>query len=67
MSPYTVQGKARALKAFSSWLLREGYVSTNLLSNYKLPKVPVILIEPLTVEVPSKSVEIDNGSEYSFC
>jgi len=48
MSPYTVQGKVRALKAFSSWLFREGYMSDNLLSDYKLPKVPVILIEPLT-------------------
>ena len=48
MSPYTVQGKARALKAFSSWLSREGYRSDNLLSNFKLPKVPTNVIEPLT-------------------
>ena len=26
MSPYTVQGKVRALKAFSSWLFREGHL-----------------------------------------
>ncbi len=48
LSPYTVQGKVRALKAFSSWLFREGYTSDNLLSNFKLPKVPVNLIEPLS-------------------
>jgi len=48
MSPYTVQGKVRALKAFSSWLYREDYISRNLLCNFKLPKVPQILIEPLT-------------------
>jgi integrase/recombinase XerC/integrase/recombinase XerD len=48
MSPYTVQGKTRSLKAFASWLDREGYTKENLLTNYKLPKVPIILIEPLT-------------------
>jgi len=53
MSPYTVQGKVRALKAFSTWLFREGYTSDNLLSNFKLPKVPVTIIETLT------STEID--------
>jgi integrase/recombinase XerC/integrase/recombinase XerD len=58
ISPYTVQGKVRALKAFSSWLFREGYISDNLLSNCKLPKVPVILIEPLT------AAEIDQLVDY---
>mgnify|MGYP003392807215 CR=1 FL=1 len=48
LSPFTVQGKVRALKAFSSWLHREGYISDNLLSRLKLPKVPNNLIEPLT-------------------
>jgi site-specific recombinase XerD len=48
VSPYTVQAKARALKAFSSWLQAEDYTSQNLLSNLKLPKVPVKVIEPLT-------------------
>ena len=48
MSPYTVQGKVRALKAFSSWLFREAYTSDNLIGDFKLPKVPAILIEPLT-------------------
>jgi len=48
VSPYTVQGKVRALKAFSSWLFREAYMSDNVLSNFKLPRVPTNLIEPLT-------------------
>jgi integrase/recombinase XerC/integrase/recombinase XerD len=48
ISPYTVQGKTRALKAFSSWLSAEGYTSDNLLANIKLPKAPVKIIEPLT-------------------
>ncbi|MFC1892849.1 tyrosine-type recombinase/integrase [Chloroflexota bacterium] len=58
ISPYTVQGKVRALKAFSSWLFREGYTADNLLCNIKLPKVPVILIEPLT------AAEIDQLINY---
>ena len=48
LSPYTVQGKVRALKAFSSWLFAEGYTPHNLLANVKLPKVPTKLIEPLS-------------------
>lgn len=48
LSPYTVQGKVRALKAFSSWLFAEGYTADNLLANVKLPKVPAKMIEPLS-------------------
>jgi integrase/recombinase XerD len=38
----------RALKAFSSWLMAEGYTSENVLSNIKLPKVPIKIVEPHT-------------------
>jgi site-specific recombinase XerD len=48
VSPYTTQGKVRSLKAFASWLLREGYTAESILSNIKLPKVPIKIIEPLT-------------------
>jgi len=48
LSPFTVQSKVRALKAFSSWLFAEGYTPDNLLANVKLPKVPVKIVEPLT-------------------
>ncbi len=58
MSPYTVQGKVRALKAFSSWLFREGYTPENILSDIKLPRVPAMLIQPLT------SDEIDQLISY---
>jgi len=54
ISPYTVQCKARALKAFSSWLFAEGYTAANLLANVKMPKVPTKIVEPLT------ATEIDN-------
>jgi len=48
LSPYTVQGKVRALKAFASWLCVEGYTPDNLLYNLKLPRTPNNLINPLT-------------------
>jgi len=60
MSPYTVQGKVRALKAFSSWLFREAYMSDNLLSNFKLPRVPTNLIEPLTSAEIAQLVDCQN-------
>ncbi len=48
ISPRTVQCHVRALKAFSSWLFREGYTTENRLKNLKIPKAPVTIIEPLT-------------------
>ncbi len=48
LSPYSVQGKVRALKAFSSWLFNEGYTGENILQTLKVPKAPINLIEPLT-------------------
>ncbi|AKG53540.1 integrase/recombinase XerD [Dehalogenimonas sp. WBC-2] len=53
LSAYSVAGKVRSLKAFSSWLFREGYISENILTNCKPPKVPFVIVEPLS------SVEID--------
>jgi len=48
LSPQTIQGHIRGLKAFSSWLYREGYTDENRLQNLKIPRAPVKLIEPLT-------------------
>jgi len=48
LSPFTVQAKVRALKSLASWLLSEGYTADNLLATVKLPKVPIMLVEPLT-------------------
>jgi len=58
MSPFTVQGKVRALKAFASWLFNEGYTTDHVLYNLKMPKAPQNLIEPLT------AVEIDQLVKY---
>jgi integrase/recombinase XerC/integrase/recombinase XerD len=50
LSPYTVQARVRALKAFSSWLLSEQYTEENILANLKMPKAPVRMVEPLTLD-----------------
>jgi site-specific recombinase XerD len=60
VSPYTVQGKVRALKAFSSWLFREGYLADNSLGDLKLPKAPVMLIEPLKSEEINQLISYQN-------
>ena len=60
VSPYTTQGKVRSLKAFASWLLAEGYTSENVLSNIKLPKVPIRIVEPLTPAEIDRLVSTQN-------
>jgi len=48
MSAYSVQGHTRALKACWSWLTREGYIMSNPLEKFPLPKVPQYIIRTLT-------------------
>lgn len=60
LSPYTVQGKVRALKAFSSWLRAEGYVMESPLANVKLPRVPQKIVEILTAEEIDRLLSAQN-------
>lgn len=48
LAPSTINGFARSLKAFSTWLHEDGYAETNILKRMKPPKVPKVLIKPLT-------------------
>lgn len=50
LSPHTIQVHVRAIKAFWSWLLREGYIEKNPLGGFPLPKVPQKLIKTVTPE-----------------
>jgi len=50
LSPSTIQGHVRTLRAFASWLEDEEYTETNVLARLKLPRVPQKLIIPLTDE-----------------
>ena len=48
LAPQTIHGFVRSLKTFASWLVEEGYTEEHLLGRLQPPKVPQILIEPLT-------------------
>lgn len=50
LSGATIQGYARALKAFFSWADREGYISFNQMAKIPVPKAPVKIINTLTTE-----------------
>jgi len=50
LSPYSIQGDVRAIKAFWSWLLYQGYMENNALAKFPLPKVPKTIIKTLTIE-----------------
>jgi integrase/recombinase XerD len=49
LSPYSIQGHVRAIKAFWSWLTGESYVEKNVLAGFPLPKVPQYIIKTFTV------------------
>ena len=48
LSPYSVQGHVRAIKAFWGWLMKEEYILENPLTKLPLPKVPQSLVRTLT-------------------
>ncbi|MFC1966845.1 tyrosine-type recombinase/integrase [Chloroflexota bacterium] len=50
LSPYSIQGDVRAIKAFWSWLLYQGHIKNNTLAKFPLPKVPKTIIKTLTIE-----------------
>jgi len=54
LSDYSVQGHVRTLRAFSSWLQREGYLEENVLSRLRVPKAVKEEIKPLTPEEISR-------------
>jgi len=67
LSPQTVRGHIRGLKAFSSWLYREKHTDENRLLNLKIPKAPVKLIEPLTDdEISQITSSINQDSPTGF-
>ena len=50
LSPYSVRGHVRTLKALASWLYREEYLDDNALARLRLPKAPKTDIKVLTDE-----------------
>jgi site-specific recombinase XerD len=50
LSPSSIQGHVRAVKAFWGWLFHEEYLAKNPLEKYPLPRVPQKLIVTLSPE-----------------
>ena len=50
LSPSTIHGYVRALKAFASWLHEEGFTQENRVKRLKRPKLPEPIIEVLSNE-----------------
>ena len=50
LSASTVHGYVRTIKAFWSWLLREGYIEHNIMTAVKPPKVPRKVINTFSQE-----------------
>jgi len=50
LSPATLQGYVRTLKAFFSWLLREEYLAANPMAGIPVPKAPIKVINTFTDE-----------------
>ena len=48
--PFSVQGYARTIKAFWSWLMVEGYIQNNPMAKLKIPKVPRKVIATFSPE-----------------
>ena len=48
LSPKTIQGHIRTLKAFATWLHMEEHTKENVLGTLKMPKAPDKIIEPLS-------------------
>lgn len=44
LSPHTVQGYARALRAFFSWAVREGFLDESPMKGIKMPKIPKLMM-----------------------
>jgi site-specific recombinase XerD len=67
LSPTTVSGYVRTLKAFFSWLEREDYVANNPMHNIPVPKSPAKIIETFNTEQITKLIEICRRSDGHSC
>lgn len=65
LSPITVQGYVRTLKAFFSWLEKEDYVNHNVMDHIPLPKAVTKVITTLSEEQIQKLTLLCNGSSKS--
>lgn len=67
LSPATVQGYVRTLKAFFSWLDREGYVTPNVMARIPVPKAPSKVIDTFTTQQIARLVSVCGRSNGNGC
>lgn len=67
LSFYSIQGHARAIKVFFSWLLHEGLIEMNSLKHYRLPSVPLQLMGVLSVGQVKKLLSAIDRSKQTGC
>ncbi len=63
LSPATVQGYVRAIKAFFSWLEREEYLAANPLRQLPTPRIPIKVINTFTPEDIAALMEVARNSD----
>ncbi|HZQ74736.1 MAG TPA: tyrosine-type recombinase/integrase [Burkholderiales bacterium] len=67
LSSSYIQGFARTLRAFASWLHADGYTDTNVLKPMKPPKIRQEVVEPLTDdEVRNLTGSFDRDEPFGF-
>ena len=67
MSPATVHARVRALKAFASWLQAEAYIGSNVLANIRRPRLPFVMVEPLTDQEIDALFAAKNAATFYGC
>lgn len=71
LSPATVQGYVRALKAFFSWLEKEEYVASNPIARLPIPKAPTKIVSTFTSEDIERLIracqQVENNSSRDLC
>jgi site-specific recombinase XerD len=65
LSAFSVQGYARTIKAFWSWLLNESYITRNSMAGLKLPKTPKKVISTFSQEEIQKMLNSINRTTHS--
>jgi integrase/recombinase XerC/integrase/recombinase XerD len=67
LAAISVQNYVRGLRAFFSWLHREGYTEENILAQLKPPKAPQKLVEVLTDEEVKRILACLDADTASGC
>ncbi len=67
LSPTSVNNYVRGLRAFFSWLYREGYTGENILASLKPPRAPVTLVDILTEDEITSILNCLDADTASGC